>query len=155
MQRSRSHKAGTALIGALSCAAIFAGCDSGDDFENLQRPASPIELTAAVTNEKVKLGPSKVNTYECADPALGSICGAGLANVTIANLSDTDVVLNLDGPTAANTAPTLAPATNGSFKLVLEEGDYEVTAGPESRAKSATLVVGPERSSAQNTLLLP
>jgi hypothetical protein len=41
------------------------------------------------------------------------------------------------------------------FKVELQEGTYEVSGGPESRAKPQELVVGPERPSAQDELLLP
>ena len=70
--------AGIALIGA-------AGCGS-DDFANDPRPPAPIELTAKVDDRKVSVSPVEID---------GEPIGAGLATVTIANLTDDEVQLTL------------------------------------------------------------
>ena len=117
-----------------------AGCGS-DDHPNDPRPAKPIEVTARVDNDVVQVSPSEF--------------GAGLTVFTISNQSDEAVALTLDGPVAA-TSQTLEPsAVSDDFKVDLQEGTYEVTGGPESRAKPQELVVGPARPSAQDELLLP
>ena len=41
------------------------------------------------------------------------------------------------------------------MKIVLEEGDYVVSAGEDSSVREGALEVGPERESSQNELLLP
>ena len=58
----------------------------------------------------------------------------------------------LEGPTDEASDEILGGGT-GAMKIALEEGDYEVTDGEESREPE--LVVGPERASSQNDLLLP
>lgn len=139
-----------ALAGACGLT-LAAGCDS-DDFENEPRPPAPIEVTAKVDNERVKISPGDLTDYECPDGGKG--CGAGLANITIANISDDTVSLTFEGPTSDTTRP-IPPDGVLDFKIALEEGTYEVTAGAESSAKPDEITVGPERASAQNELLLP
>ena len=41
------------------------------------------------------------------------------------------------------------------MKLDLEQGDYTVSAGDTSARDDASSIVGPERKSSQNDLLLP
>jgi hypothetical protein len=129
------------LASALAVTALAAvGCGS-DDHPNEPRPPKPIEITARVDNEAVDVSPKEF--------------GAGLAVFTISNQSDDAVTLTLDGPVAA-TSQTIEPsAVTDDFKVNLQEGTYEVTGGPESRAKPDELVIGPERPSAQDELLLP
>jgi hypothetical protein len=127
--------AGIALIGA-------AGCGS-DDFANDPRPPAPIELTAKVDDRKVSVSPVEID---------GEPIGAGLATVTIANLSDDEVQLTFDGPTEGSTDPIIAGGV-ADIKLNLEQGDY--TVATDGDATEAEFTVGPERESAQNELLLP
>lgn len=128
--------AGIALLGV-------AGCGS-DDFVNDPRPPAPIQLTAKIDDRKVVVSPTEID---------GEPIGAGLATITIANLSDDEVQLTFDGPNEKSTAPILAGGV-ADFKMTLEEGDYTVAADG-SDASEAQLTVGPERESAQNELLLP
>ena len=128
--------AGIALLGA-------AGCGS-DDFVNDPRPPAPIQLTAKVDERKVVISPTEIDD----EPV-----GAGLATITIANLSDDEVALNFDGPNERSTAPILAGGV-ADFRMVLEEGDYTVAAEGGDAAETQ-FTVGPERESAQNELLLP
>ena len=130
--------------GALASVAVLAtgvaaGCGS-EDHPNDPRPPAPIEVTAKVDDEKVDVQPSKF--------------GAGLVVMTISNQSGDPVEIGVDGPTGG-TGPTIAPGQPGNFKFNFEEGEYIVSAGGSSKARDATLVVGPERASSQNDLLLP
>lgn len=140
MERSRR----TALLAvAFALALVAAGCGE-DDFPNEPRPPAAIELTAKIDDEKVVVSPTEVD---------GAPVGAGLANVTIANLSDEDAQLVFDGPSERTTDPILAGGVL-NFKLDLEQGDYAVRTA-DSDAREAELTVGPPRPSAQNELLLP
>lgn len=140
-------------IGLGALAIVFAACGAGDHANEL-RPPSPIEVAATVNDEEVLLSEHEV--------------GAGLANVTVSNQSGAEVELTFSGPTeAGGFAPeelppggqavsvAVSPGSTGALKLNLEEGTYEVSAGPTSRAEAAPLEVGAERPSAQNDLLLP
>jgi hypothetical protein len=139
MRRIRPrHALLPAGIAALGLAA--AGCGS-EDHPNEPRPPKPIEITARVDDEVVDVSPAEF--------------GAGLAVFTISNQSDEAVALTLDGPVAATSQPIEPGSVTDDFKVDLQEGDYEVTGGLESKAKPTELVVGPERPSAQDELLLP
>jgi hypothetical protein len=125
------------VAAALALAAT--GCGS-DDHPNENRPPSPIEMTAKITKGKVSIDPGKV--------------GAGLANVTVANLSPEPVSLTFQGPDTT-TGNVIAPGNVGTIKVALVEGTYTVSPGAASNAAPDRLVVGPERPSSQNELLLP
>jgi hypothetical protein len=124
---------------AAATAALAAGCGA-DDHPNEPRPPAPIEITAKVDDENVDVSPSKV--------------GAGLVVMTISNQSDDPVQIAVEGPTAGEDS-VIAAGSVGNFKFDFQEGEYEVSAGEESRARPATLTIGPERASSQNELLLP
>ena len=126
-----------ASIGALAMAAT--GCGA-EDHPNGLRPPSPIEVSALVNSERVVISPKDF--------------GAGLANFTISNQSADRVQLTFDGPVDA-AGEAIGPGSVAQFKVDLRAGDYQVEAGPDSFAEPADLVVGPERESAQNDLLLP
>jgi hypothetical protein len=135
---------GRVSLTATALAAILGvGACGEDDFENEPRPAAPIEISARVNDEEVTISPSKPPTV-----------GAGLATITISNQSRDPVSLTLEGPTDEASEP-IPPGATGAMKAGLAEGEYEVTAGEESNAREDLLVVGPERPTAQNELLLP
>jgi hypothetical protein len=135
--RRRTYLVASALA-AIAVTAV--GCGS-DDHPNEPRPSSPLEVTARIDDDVVEVSPSEF--------------GAGLTVFTISNQSDGAVALTIDGPVAA-TSQTLEPnSVSDDFKVDLQEGTYEVTGGLESRAKPQELVVGPDRPSAQDELLLP
>jgi hypothetical protein len=138
MRRIRAkYVVGTGLA-AIGVVAV--GCGT-EDHPNEPRPPKPIEITARVDEEAVDVSPSEF--------------GAGLTVFTISNQSDSVVELTVDGPVAATSPPIQPNGVSDDFKVDMREGEYEVTAGAESRAKPTQLVIGPERPSAQNELLLP
>ncbi|MGI8727344.1 MAG: hypothetical protein ACR2K6_06650, partial [Solirubrobacterales bacterium] len=98
---------------AAAAALIVAGCGS-EDFPNEPRPPAPIELTAKIDDQKVIVSPKK-------DPN-GDPIGAGLATITVANLTDEDgVQLVLRGPTENASEPIVSGGA-ADLKLSLEEG---------------------------------
>ena len=123
----------------LAAPLAFGACGE-DDFPNDPRPASPIELTAAIDEKSVSVSP-------------GSF-GAGLVNITISNQTDEPTRLSLEGPTSA-TSGEIPPGGTGSIKASLDEGDYEAAAGAEISIEPADLKVGPARPTSQNDLLQP
>ena len=127
---------------ALAAGAGLGACGE-DDFQNRPRPAAPIEISARVSDEDVSISPSR-------PPKVG----AGLATITISNQSQEEVSLTLEGPTDIASEPN-PPGGTGSIKSELAEGEYEVTGGEQSNAREDLLIVGPQRPSSQNELLLP
>jgi len=132
----RRRRSATALL--VAAAAAVAGCGA-EDFPNEPRPASAIDLSAKIDDSKVVVDPSEV--------------GAGLATVTISNQSDDEVALDFTGPSDRSTNAIPAGGI-ASVSLMLAEGDYSIEPDVSTIA-SDTLVVGAERASAQNDLLLP
>jgi len=124
-------------LAAALAAAGFAACGE-EDFENNPRPPAPIELSARIGTDAITVSPSNA--------------GAGLATITISNQTPDPARLVLEGPTDEASDEILGGGT-GAMKIALEEGDYLVTDGEESR--ESELVIGPERASSQNDLLLP
>ena len=135
---------------ALACAAGMAlGACGEDDFENEPRPARLIEVTAVINSEKVDVSPEEF--------------GAGLVHFTISNQSDAPTTMKIapdrllaGAPTQAEEETTEIPAGGvGTLEVAMNEGEYDVTAGADEGLKADRLVVGPERKSSQNDLLLP
>ena len=129
-------------VAALAAGLAISACGE-DDFENDPRPPAPIELTALIDDRKVKVSPSRA-----------AAVGAGLATFTISNQSADPAALVLEGPTD-EASDEIPPGGTGSMKVPLEQGDYVVSAGDDSNPRESGLVVGPERASSQNELLLP
>jgi hypothetical protein len=126
--------------GLAALAAVAAGCGT-EDHPNKPRPPVPLEVSAKVGKDRVNVSPSEF--------------GAGLAVFTVSNQTDDVVQLALDGPTEAVSDPIEAGGVMTGFKVPMEEGAYEASAGAESRARAAELLIGPERRSSQNDLLIP
>lgn len=133
----RGRSVAAAVAGLAAGAVLVAGCGA-EDFPNEPRPPAPVELSARINNGGVVVAPKEI--------------GAGLATITISNQSPDSTSLVLEGPTDEASDEILGGDT-GSMKVALKEGEYEVTDGEDSRATE--LVVGPERESSQNDLLLP
>ncbi|MDX6582503.1 MAG: hypothetical protein QOI10_1687 [Solirubrobacterales bacterium] len=122
---------------ALCAALVLAACGQ-DDFPNNPRPAAPISVSARIGNDGVSVGPSSV--------------GAGQASFTISNQTADAARIVLEGPTDES-SDEIVPNGTGSLDVNLQEGDYSVSTGEGGR--TTKLVVGPERESSQNQLLLP
>jgi hypothetical protein len=134
------RKGRTVVLPGVLAALVIAGCGS-DDHPNDPRPAVPEEVSAKVGEDKVVVSPREF--------------GAGLAVFTISNQTDDVVQLTLEGPTEAISEPIEAGGVTDAFKVSVAEGDYLVSAGDESNARSTELIVGPDRRSSSNELLLP
>jgi hypothetical protein len=117
-----------------------AGCGS-DDHPNEPRPPVPEEVSAKVGADRVVISPTEF--------------GAGLAVFSISNQTDDIVQLALEGPTEAVSEPIQPGGVSDSFKVSMQEGAYEVSAGTDSGSRPAELVIGPQRKSSQNEVLLP
>lgn len=134
----RRTRAGALTLFAVAAIAA-AGCGA-DDFPNNPRPASPVEVTAVITDKRVTVSP---------DPP-----GAGEVVITISNQSGEPARLTFNGPTEASSNEIIAGGT-GSLTVDLKTGTYEASAGAAIGTKPDEVLVGPDRPSAQNDLLLP
>ncbi len=131
-----------ATLVALLLVTCVAGCGS-TSFPNEHRPPAPIETTAKIGARHVDISPDSF--------------GAGIVNVTVANLSDSPTSLILKDNAGKTTASsgTLDPSSVTTIKTNLKQGTYQAIAGGATGIRPAKIDVGPERKSSQNDLLLP
>jgi hypothetical protein len=132
------------VVSAMAVIAL-SGCGGGKDFANKPRPPVPLQLTGVITEAKVTISPSKV--------------GAGPVVITVSNQSGESRTLTLDGQGRQERVGPINPLDTAQLQKTLTPGRYTVTAGSEqATAKSiapATLVIGKERASGSDKVLLP
>lgn len=73
---------------------------------------------------------------------------------TIANLTDTDSKLEIQGPKDATSVPIVGNGT-ARYEIALPTGEYLISAADIPGALAARFSVGPDRVSSQSDLLLP
>jgi hypothetical protein len=135
------------VTGLLAATLALAGCGSDPDYANDPRPPSPINVTAAITPEKITVSPHEF--------------GAGPIVLIIANETQepqrvtlqTDELAGKQGGIKQSTSP-INPDGTATLKVDVREGDYEVSTDGDG-IKAARVTVGAERESAQNDLLQP
>ena len=123
---------------AVLAAVVVTGCGR-DDFDNDPRPALAAEISVKIGEDEIVVSPREF--------------GAGLVNFTIANLADTEAAVSIEGPTVAE-SEEVAPGGTTTLKTELVSGDYEASI-EGAEAEPFQFVVGPDRESAQDELLLP
>jgi hypothetical protein len=136
-----------AATAAMVACALLAGCGgSGDDYANKPRPATPINVTAAISTKKISLSPK---TFK-----------AGPTVFVISNQSGTPQVVTLQTEELGGSQPGLkastdpvAPGGTANLKVDVREGTYELSVkkGPPP----VTVEVKGKRKSAQDELLQP
>jgi hypothetical protein len=144
------HSSRTAAFAALGVTVALAatGCGGGSDYKNNPRPASPIIITASISDKSVSVSPRRF--------------GAGPVKVIVTNQTSAAQKLTLETDSGATssapgirqqTAP-ISPQDTATLQLEVKPGRYSVhVAGGSIRA--ARLQVGKKRASAQNDLLQP
>ena len=143
--RRTPRRAATLLVAGAACA--LAGCGGGgEDYANKPRPATPINVTAAISDKEISISPKEF--------------GAGPVVIIVSNQTSGDQTVTLETeeiggkqPGIKQSTEPIAPRGTGTLKADVREGSYALTAsdGP----KPATLEVGPARKSAQDELLAP
>lgn len=136
-----------ATAGAVLFASVLAGCgDEGGDYANKPRPATPINVTAAISPKKISISPKEF--------------GAGPVVIIVSNQTGAKQRVTLQTEELGGNQPGLkqstdpiAPRGTGTLKADIREGSYALSTsdGP----KAVTLEVGPKRKSAQDQLLQP
>jgi hypothetical protein len=123
----------------------LAGCGGGSDFENKPRPPVPLQLTGVITPKRVTISPNRI--------------GSGPVVLNISNQTEESHTVTLDGETVRERVGPINPFDVATIQKTLKAGQYVVKAGSAKAVpveiKAGTLVVGPERQSAQDKLLLP
>jgi hypothetical protein len=130
---------------ALGVAAAFgiAGCGD-EDHANRDRPATTINITAAIADGRVHVSPRAF--------------GAGPIRLIVSNqTTSAQAVTFATGGDASGVTQTTAPITpagTGTLEVDVPEGDYEISTD-DGKVRPATVRVGAPRPSAQNELLQP
>lgn len=133
---------------ALACvaAALVAGCGSDEEYANDPRPPSAINISAAISQDKVTVSPAEF--------------GAGPITLLIANLTDSDQELTIETRELSQsagikqTSAVINPQGTGTLKVDIPQGNYVVSVRGDS-IQSAQVRVGAERESSQDKLLQP
>ena len=143
-QRLRMHRIAMASA-TVAIAVALAGCGGGKDFANKPRPPVPLQLTGVITKEKVTISPRRV--------------GAGPVVITVSNQTGQSRTLTLDGNGIQEQVGPINPLDTAQLQKTLAPGRYTVTAGSEAATATAiapaTLLIGKERASASDQVLLP
>lgn len=136
---------GRTVVAGVAVVIALAGCGGGKDFANKPRPPETLELTGVITNEKVTISPAKV--------------GAGPVEIKVSNQSGAARTLTIDGNGEQESTGPISPLSVGTLQKTLKPGRYTVKVGSEAATakviRPATLVIGKERASASDKVLLP
>jgi hypothetical protein len=131
---------------ALAVAAVVAvaGCGEDDDHANRDRPATTINVTAAIADGRVHVSPRRF--------------GAGPIRLIVSNqMPSTQAVTFETGGDASGVTATTEPIDpNGTATLSVDvtEGEYAILTD-DAKVEPAAVRVGAPRPSAQDQLLLP
>jgi len=132
---------------ALACVGV-AGCGgNGGDYANEPRPATPINVTAALVDGAIALSPE---TF-----------GAGPIVMIVSNQTDERRTVTLetqelggDRPGLTESTRPVGPGATARLQADLRTGSYEVSASGDG-VSPVRLEVGAPRASAQDELLRP
>jgi hypothetical protein len=141
--RARRH----AVLAAAALAAGASACGADEERENALRPPAPINVTAAIDAERVRVSPQSF--------------GAGPVVIVISNQSGTpqEVTFETDeidgdaGGIRRSTGPIAARGT-GTLKVDPREGSYMLAASTRG-IRPARVAVSAPRESAQDRLDVP
>jgi hypothetical protein len=134
---------------ALAAAVLLAGCggDEAADYQNKPRPPAPINVTAAIDDERVRVSPGRFGS----GPVVFIISNQSGAAQTLT--FETDEIGGASGGIQRSTSEIAARST-GQLKIDPPEGTYRLSAST-SGIRPAAIEVGERRESAQNELLQP
>lgn len=136
------------MLVAAALAVLLASCGSTKNYANNPRPAEPIVVAAAVSPNAISVSPSSF--------------GAGLIQLVVTNLTTSSQQLEITSKPGSGarafrqeTGP-INPQDTATLKADVGRGSYTVrVTGAGGAIKSATISVGPPRTSSQNQLLQP
>ena len=124
---------------AAALIAVLAGCGS-DTVTTEDRPARGIEVSVRIGPKGVQVSPRNF--------------GAGLANFTVANLTDYPATLSIEGPTPIS-GDTIQPGGSANLQGDFQPGIYSAIAVGGAGLEEYVFNVGPPRGSSNQELLLP
>lgn len=135
------------------CSALLvAGCGSAGTFANKPRPATPVNLTVYVNDQRVSVSPASVG----AGPVMFIVTNQASHNESVE-------VQDNGGRSLASTGP-INPGGTAQVTVDFNTGRYTISTGKTSTEAQfvghggihpATLRIGPPRPNADNALLQP
>ena len=138
MRARRATACALALSGAL------AGCGQDEDHANRERPASSINVTAAIIDGRINVSPEQF--------------GAGPIRLIVTNQTDSEQAVTFatggNDPGITETSESINPSGTTTMEVEVPEGDYAISA-EDGAIKPASVTVGAPRPSAQDQLLQP
>jgi hypothetical protein len=148
MESMHGTTANRVIASVLVCGAVLVTAACGDDnkYENKKRPPRLLVVTAAIAPDRVSASPKKF--------------GAGPIQLIVTNQTNVtrQVTLQPTGAagTGANTPQTgpINPQDTATLQTDIPQGTYELKV-EGGDIQPARLMVGKQRPSAQNELLLP
>ena len=134
---------------AVIATALLAGCggDGTADYQNEPRPPAPINVTAAIDGDRVRVSPGSFGS----GPVVFIISNQSGAPQTLT--FETDEIGGDSGGITRSTAE-IASRSTAQLKVDPPEGTYRLSASA-SGIRPAEIEVGARRESAQNELLQP
>jgi hypothetical protein len=134
---------------ALAVVALLAGCGSEDtvDYQNKPRPPAPINVTAAIDSDRVRVSPISFGS----GPVVFIISNQSGAAQTVT--FETDEIGGDSGGIQRSTRE-IASRSTAQLKVDPPEGTYTLSASGGD-IRPAAIEVGARRESAQNDLLQP
>jgi hypothetical protein len=146
-ERLDYHFAPVRLMLLLAAVVVLAGCGDDDTHGNKPRPPAPINVTAAIDADSIRVSPE---TF-----------GSGPVVIIISNQSgapqtvtlETDEIGGGSGGIRRSTSE-IASRSTGQLQADPPEGTYRLSTG-SADITPAELEVGERRESAQNELLQP
>lgn len=146
-RRSGPSRRTLACVVLTGAGVALAGCGSQTGYSNAPRPPSPIDVTAAISDQRVLVSPRSF--------------GAGPIVLIVANESERSQEFTLEttsGPGGApgirQTASAINPRGTAELKVDVEPGTYRLSVR-HSGVRPAAIRVGKPRSSGQDELLQP
>jgi hypothetical protein len=134
---------------ALAAVVLLAGCggDGTAQHENKPRPPAPINVTAAIDGDRVRVSPGRFGS----GPVVFIISNQSGAAQTVTFETD-----EIGGDSGGITRSTREIASRSTAQLKVDppEGTYRLSASTSS-IRPAEIDVGARRESAQNELLQP
>ena len=137
-----------AAVGLAVLGAAADGCGSEQaDYRNASRPPSPITVSAAIDQHRVRVSPKSF--------------GAGPVTIIVSNQSGAAQRITFETDEVAGSSPGIrtssgpvAPSDTTTLQADPREGTYRLGVGGHAIAPAA-IVVGARRPSSQNQLLQP
>lgn len=153
-----------AFAGALLTVALVAWGCGAESRPNDPRPQVSARVSVSVSSAGVKVQPRKVafgpernqqlpQNKNHPQPPIDTDTPLDVT-IVAANQTDSDVTLQLSGPTSA-ASETIYAMSPGTLHTSLPTGTYVVTVDGVPTARPGKLIVGPYRASSENDVLLP